>query len=103
MMSCMLCGAGAFANETAPRAGKFTDGKFYVTPGTVHVGANGIFLNLEENFIPVNAVCMDEYGGYVLGYNAVYVVECPRCGVEYDADNQSSKCPHGWKVHYSAS
>jgi hypothetical protein len=105
IISCMFFSTGAFATEVAPFAGQCIDGKFYVEPGTVHVAQNGIFLNVERSFVPVNAVCMDEYGIYVLGYNAVRMVKCPKpdCGQWYDADNQSSKCPHGWKVHYSAS
>lgn len=97
----MLLGAVAFA-DTASLAGRCIDGKLYVEPGTVHVAPNGIFLNVEGNFVPVNEVCVDEGGIYVLGYDCVRMVQCtnPKCRMRYDADNQSSKCPHGWKVQY---
>jgi hypothetical protein len=95
----MLLGSFAFA-ETAPLAGQYIEGKLYVEPGTVHVAPNGIFINLEGNFISVDSVCIDGGGIYVTGYEAVRMVRCPKCGNEYDADNQSSVCNngrHGWK------
>jgi|GEM_PF-3868457 len=94
---------GLSASELAPLAGQCIDGKYYVEPGTVHVAPNGIFLNLSGIFVPVNGVCFDEGGIYVTGYDAVMMVTCSRCGKRYDADNQSSKCPHGWRVQYPAS
>jgi hypothetical protein len=98
----MFLGTAAFA-ETAPFAGQCIDGKFYVEPGTVHVAPNGIFLNLEGNCVPVNYVAMDEYGVYVLGYDCMRMVTCPRCGRTYNADRYSDRCPHtGEKVQYSS-
>jgi hypothetical protein len=96
MASCMLFGAREFASEAAPFAGQCIDGKLYVEPGTVHVAPNGIFLNQEGSFVPVSAVCVDDYGIYVSGYNAVRMVRCPTCGNAYDADNQSSECRNGY-------
>lgn len=97
-------GSIAFA-ETVSLAGQCIDGKLYVEPGTVHVAPNGIFLNLAGNFVPVNGVCVDEYGIYVLGYDAVRMMRGPKCNNYYDADNQSSQCnhgKHGWKCQYSS-
>jgi phosphoribosylaminoimidazole (AIR) synthetase len=100
MASCLHFGARAFGSETAPLAGQCIDGKLYIEPGTVHVAPNGIFLNEEGSFIQVEAVCMDNSGVYVTGYNVVRWVQCPKpdCRKWYDADRQSSKCPHGLKV-----
>jgi hypothetical protein len=101
---CSEFGAVAFA-DTAALAGQCIDGKLYIEPGTVHVAPNGIFLNVGGNFVPVSAVCKDKDGIYVLGYECVRMVWCPNpdCLLMYDADNQSSKCPHGWRVQYPES
>lgn len=98
----LFLGTAALAETPAPFAGQYIDGKLYVEPGTVHVAPNGIFLSTEGNFIPVSGVCIDQGGIYVLGYDCVRMVRCPKpdCRRVYDADNQSSKCPHGWKVQY---
>ncbi len=103
MAFCTFFDVGAFANETLPLAGQCIDKKLYVEPGTVHVAPTGIFLNLEGNFVPVDAVCIDEHGVYVLGYNAVKMVKCHQCDNYYDADNQSSQCRNGyhpWKCQH---
>ncbi len=98
----LFFGAIAFA-ETAS-LDQCIDGKLYVEPGTVYVAPNGIFLNVEGQFVPVSGICVDEGGIYVLGYDCVRMVRCsnPKCRMMYDADNQSSVCPHGWRVQYSA-
>lgn len=99
----ILVSATMFANESAPFAGQYIDGKLYVEPGTVHVAPNGIFLAEGGNFIPVKGVCIDECGIYVLGYDLVRSVKCPKCKNYYDADNQSStrnNGVHGWKCQY---
>jgi len=96
----ILLGAVAFA-ETDLLAGQCIDGKLYVEPGTVHVAPNGIFLNLDGNFVPVNGVCIDEFGIYVLGYDCMRIVTCPQCKRKYNADRYSDRCPHtGQKVQY---
>lgn len=61
----LFLGAALFANANH-LIGQYIDGKFYVAPGTVHVAPNGIFLNLEGNFLPVEAVCTDDRGVYCL-------------------------------------
>jgi hypothetical protein len=92
----LLLGTTAFAINTTPFAGQCIDGKFYVEPGTVHVAPNGIFLNLDGNFIPVEMVCMDDEGVYVLEYEEgpKNWVCCTRCGTIYDANRYSGVCPH---------
>jgi hypothetical protein len=94
-----------FANSTT-LSELCIEGKVYVDPSTVHIAHNGIFLNLDDSFIAVSAVCMDEHGIYVvMGYDCVRMVKCPKCGNMYDADNQSSVCNngnHGWKCQYSS-
>jgi hypothetical protein len=103
-MACaMLISTAAFASDAAPFAGQNIDGKLYVEPGTVYVAPNGIFLNIEGNFISVEGVCMDAYGVYAIGYDAMRMVTCPRCGRKYNADRYSDRCPHtGEKVQYSS-
>lgn len=89
----LLLGTTALA-ITAPLADQYIDGKLYVEPGTVHVAPDGIFLHLEGNFVPVNAVCIDDGGIYVLGYEVKRMVYCSQCGRTYNADRFSSRCPH---------
>ena len=107
LMSFFLTGLSMLLGTTSvfAEAGQCIDGKLYVEPGTVHVAPNGIFGHVEGHFVPVNAVCMDEGGIYVLGYNCVRIVQCPnpKCLKRFDADNQSIKCPHGWKVQHPMS
>lgn len=88
----LFLGTTAFA-EATPLVGEDTDDKFYVEPGTVHVAPNGIFLNLDGNFIPVSSVSADEEGIYVLGFD-VSTVCCSRCGLHYDANEYRAVCPH---------
>lgn len=80
--------------ETASLAGQFIDGKYYVAPGTVHVGPENIYLNLEGNLYPIQAVCIDDYGVYVLGYEVRRETLCTRCGRVYDSERYSDRCPH---------
>ncbi len=90
-----LFGALAFA-DTAVLSDQSIDGKFYVEPGTVYIAPDGIFLNVEDNFVPISGVCVDEGGIYVLGYGWATMVRCqnPKCRMIYDADTQQRKCPH---------
>lgn len=89
--SCLLTCAIFFTSGAFAEAGwvhQNENGKFYVEPGTVHVGPKGIFLDLDGDFIPVSSVHMDAHGVYVVGYEAVRMIRCSRCNKRYDADNQ---------------
>ncbi len=105
MLCFIVCGiligsTTSFANLST-LAGQYVDGKYYIEPGTVHVAPSGIFLNCEGDFIPVEMVCVDEFGVYVLGYDCMRMVTCSRCGKSYNADRYSDRCPHtGQKVQY---
>lgn len=96
MFVCMLFSIRASANETAPFAGQTIDGKFYVEPGTVHVGPSSIFLELEGNYVFVEAVYIDEYGVYVnLRSNPKcgHTIYCNRCG----GCNRNNRCQYRCK------
>lgn len=96
----LLLGSTAFAINAAPFAGQCIDGKFYVEPGTVYVAPNGIFLNLDGNYIPVGMVCSDEVGVYVLEYELgpENWILCTRCYTVYNADKCNRACPHNLKA-----
>jgi len=71
--------------------------RLYIDSAIVHIGNQGIFLNLHENVLPITGIAQDEKGVYVtVDSAAVNMTTCRRCGKDYDSDNQSSKCPHGW-------
>jgi hypothetical protein len=73
------------------------DDRLYIESAVIHVEKQGIFLNLHEKVLPITGIARDERGVYVtVDSEAVNMITCRRCGMDYDADNQSSKCPHGW-------
>lgn len=72
------------------------DDRLYIESAIVHIGNQGIFLNLQEKILPITGIAKDEKGVYVTVVDSVDMTTCRRCGKDYDSDNQSSKCPHGW-------
>jgi hypothetical protein len=97
MLACILFTKETFATDL--EATPAPDGKFYVDPNIVCVSSEGIFIKINNNFIPVESVSMDGGGIFIISYKAVRWVECPICHHIYDADRQSSKCPHGLIVN----
>lgn len=56
-------------------AGKIINGKYYVTPGSVHVTPDKIVIEIHGHFIQVNVLDTDENGVYISAANL-----CPFCG-----------------------
>jgi hypothetical protein len=93
---CMLFTAMAFAEATSTSIAE-NDDRLYIESAIVHIGNQGIFLNLHEKVLPITGIAQDEKGVYAtVDSAAVDMTTCRRCGKDYDADNQSKKCPHGW-------
>jgi hypothetical protein len=93
---CILFTAMTFAEVTSTAIAE-NDDRLYIESATVHIGNQGVFLNLHEKVLPITGIAQDEKGVYVtVDRAAVDMMRCRRCGKDYDADNQSSKCPHGW-------
>jgi hypothetical protein len=71
--------------------------RLYIDSAMVHIENQGIFLNLHDKVLPITGIAQDEKGVYVtVDSAAVNMTTCRRCGKDYDSDNQSSRCPHGW-------
>ena len=95
---CMLITATTFA-EVASTPTSENDDRLYIESATVQIGNQGIFLNLQDKALPIAGIAQDEKGIYaIVNSAAVDMTTCRRCGKDYDADNQSSKCPHGWML-----
>jgi hypothetical protein len=95
----ILFGVRVSANEAAPFAGQIIDGKFYVEPGTVHVGPCSIFLELDGNYVPVEAVYIDEYGVYVNlrpDPDCGHALYCNRCGGCNPKNTCRNRCKCKW-------
>lgn len=94
---CMLLNTIGFANSSSTGV-EGSEEKLYIESGLVQIADQSIFLNLDEKVLPITGIAEDEKGIYVTlaPTTAVDIVTCRRCGKDYDADNQSKKCPHGW-------
>lgn len=91
---CALLSSAAFAQEIAFE-------KLYLESGNIQITPQGMFLDLNGEFLRINSVNQDEKGIFVTALpGQVNVITCKRCGNEYDSDNQSSRCPHGWLVYH---
>lgn len=96
---CMVLNTLLFAHSLPESVGE-TEEKLYLEFGDIQIVNRDIFLNIDGNLLPITTVSKDEKGTYVtVNPAAVDVVICSRCKKEYDADNQSSKCPHGWLLN----
>ncbi|PJD95506.1 MAG: hypothetical protein CK425_08290 [Parachlamydia sp.] len=56
-------------------AGKIIEGKYYVTPGSVHVTPDKIVVEIHGQFVQVDVLETDENGVYISAQNL-----CPLCG-----------------------
>lgn len=74
--------------------------RIYLDSGNVQITKDGIYLDLGEGFLAISSAGQDQNGSYVVPTDGVSMTTCRKCGKEYDEDNQSRKCPHGWIVHH---
>lgn len=71
--------------------------KMYVSPGTVYIAPEGIYLNVDGQLVPVQIVGHDKGGIFVEGageYLSSDYVKCKQCGLTYNRETQSMRCPH---------
>jgi hypothetical protein len=54
--------------------------KFYVTPGSVYVAPDAIYVIINGEFMAVETISVDSHGVYFKPYEAFKVVYCARCG-----------------------
>jgi hypothetical protein len=71
--------------------------KFYVTPGSVYVAPNAIYVNMDGHLIPVSRIAVDENGVYVEEVLAGRLTFCARCKRWWDTQVHSPFCPHNPK------
>ncbi|MGE4574350.1 MULTISPECIES: hypothetical protein [Parachlamydia] len=71
--------AFSYASNDNCSIAKIDGNKIYLKPGLVQIAKNGIFINFEEQLIPINHLEMDEEGVY---FDAVKMSSenCWRCG-----------------------
>jgi hypothetical protein len=98
LMCFILLSCSIFAHSLPERNG-FE--KLYLESGTVQITPQGIFLDLNGDYMQIYSISQDEKGPFVIARSdQVSMVTCKRCGKNYDEDNQSNRCPHGWLVHH---
>ncbi len=61
---CVLANYSLFAELSAGSV-KEEGGKLYINEGNVCITTNGIFLDLDGQFLPISAVGKDEKGTYI--------------------------------------
>jgi|GEM_PF-5087473 len=92
---CMLLNLSLFADNAEEK-------KLYLESGNIKVTADGIFLDLDGAYLPVDRVAKDEQGVFVTAYiDQDCIVVCSVCGLRVDLDEQESKCPHRPKKRHS--
>lgn len=72
-------------------------GRFYVSPESIHFTENQITVEFNGQALPVTMIGVDRFGLYAI-QDGVNMIFCPKCEELFDSDNQSMKCPHGWKI-----
>lgn len=72
--------------------------KLYLESATIKVTSDGIFLDLNGAYLPIDMVAKDSQGIFVTTYiDQTYVVVCAVCGKKINLDEQGSTCPHSSK------
>jgi hypothetical protein len=85
---CMLLNLSSFADNAEEK-------KLYLDSGDIKITTDGIFLDLNGAYLPVDRVAKDEQGVFVTAYiDQDCIVVCSACGLKVDLDEQESKCPH---------
>lgn len=79
--------SGVSANESY-----FDCDKLYVTPGSIYISNEDLYLFIEGAFISVESVSKDENGIFVILARNEGQAKCARCGHEYDR-RKGHKCP----------
>ena len=69
--------------------------KFYLSPGSVYVAPDAIYINLNGSFISVTRIAVDENGLYAVLNSDVRVGYCSKCGNNYSGSlrNHLKTCP----------
>lgn len=66
------------------------DNKFYPKPGMIYLSPYGIFLNLDDRFIPLNSLFVDEKGIYGIIPDNTNAWICLFCGAQDNKSNWTS-------------
>src|ERR1700722_13003929 len=77
-------------------AEKVIDDRVYLKSGCVFVASKDIFLKIEEEMMPLEAVYCDENGIYVYAYQ-LSLEQCGTCKRYYNPEEQRVMCPHRFK------
>lgn len=70
------------------------NGKFYVSPGSVFVASDGIYVKLNDQFIAVKTISVDEHGVFAQDYLEKRITHCLRCQRTWNDKFDSPFCPH---------
>jgi hypothetical protein len=73
---------------------KIIEDHIYLKPGCVFVSENDIFIKIDNDIVPLEAIYCDENGVYVYDYQLSSLVYCNECHRRYDPKTQSVICPH---------
>lgn len=69
--------------------------KLYLDSANVKVMPEGLFLELDNGLLPIDAIGKDAQGIFIIGYSKkTQILYCADCGMEFDLDKQSPYCPH---------
>jgi hypothetical protein len=72
--------------------------KFYVESGTLLIGSNTIYLKIENNLVPIQAIFCDENGVYINIEDIKRVIKCPKCSRYFNPELYSTICPHTQRI-----
>lgn len=75
-------------------AEQIIEDRVYLKPGCVFVSAKDIFIKVDDDMVPVEAIYCDENGVYVYEYQLSSLIYCNECHRHYNPKTQSVLCPH---------
>jgi len=75
-------------------AEQIIENRIYLKPGYVFIAAKDIFIKVEDDVVPVEAVFCDGEGIYVYDYQLASLIRCDTCKRPYDPEMQYAICPH---------